>query len=59
VGAIGGGLINALFMDHFQDTAEAHFSVRRLERQYGPDVIRAEYERLAGAGERRRNIGLV
>jgi hypothetical protein len=47
VGAIGGGLINALFMDHFQNTAEAHFSIRKLERVYGTDVIRQEYERLA------------
>jgi hypothetical protein len=48
VGAIGGGLINALFMDHFQNTAEAHFTVRKLEREYGPEVVRKEYERLAG-----------
>jgi hypothetical protein len=47
VGAIGGGLINALFMDHFQNTAEAHFAVRKLERAYGADVVRKEYERLA------------
>jgi hypothetical protein len=47
VGAIGGGLINALFMDHFQNTAEAHFTVRKLEREYGADVVRKEYERLA------------
>jgi hypothetical protein len=48
VGAVGGGLINALFMDHFQNTAEAHFTVRKLERQYGADLVRKEYERLAG-----------
>lgn len=47
VGAIGGGLINALFMDHFQNTAEAHFTVRKLEREYGNEVVRKEYERLA------------
>jgi hypothetical protein len=47
VGAVGGGLINALFMDHFQNTAEAHFNVRRLERQYGSEIVRQEYERLA------------
>jgi hypothetical protein len=47
VGAIGGGLINALFMDHFQDTAEAHFSVGKLERAYGAEIVRQEYERLA------------
>jgi hypothetical protein len=47
VGAVGGGLINALFMDHFQNTAEAHFNIRRLERTYGYDAVRHEYERLA------------
>lgn len=47
IGAIGGGLINMLFIDHFQDVAEAHFTVRRLERQYGEQQVRQEYERLA------------
>jgi EcsC protein family len=46
VGAIGGGLVNVVFMDHFQDTAEAHFSVRKLERLHGYQVVRAEYERI-------------
>lgn len=50
VGAVGGGLINALFMDHFQNTAEAHFTVRKLERTYGAEVVRQEYERLAALG---------
>jgi hypothetical protein len=49
VGAIGGGLINALFMDHFQNTAEAHFTVRKFEREYGAEVVRREYERLVGS----------
>jgi hypothetical protein len=53
VGAIGGGLINVLFMDHFQNTAEAHFSVRKLERVYGTELIRQEYERLAIAAAKR------
>ena len=53
VGAIGGGLINALFMDHFQNTAEAHFCVRRLERTYGTEAVRSEYERLADQKARR------
>lgn len=47
VGAVGGGLINALFVDHFQNTADAHFTVRKLEREYGTEVVRQEYERLA------------
>jgi hypothetical protein len=54
VGAVGGGLINALFMDHFQNTAEAHFSVRKLERAYGTEAVRSEYERLAAKEAQRR-----
>jgi len=46
IGAIGGGLINTIFMDHFQNIAEGHFAVRRLERQYGADLVRAEYQKL-------------
>jgi hypothetical protein len=44
-GAIGGAAINAGFMDHFQDMAHGHFTVRRLERQYGEELIRQEYRR--------------
>ncbi|PNW26261.1 EcsC family protein [Formosa algae] len=43
IGAIGGGIINTLFIDHFQDVAKGHFIVRRLERIYGPEVIQAWY----------------
>jgi hypothetical protein len=46
IGAIGGAAVNYAFMDHFQQVGQAHFTVRRLERQYGKDIIRAEYERL-------------
>jgi hypothetical protein len=47
VGAVGGGLINALFVDHFQNTADAHFTIRALERKHGAEIVRQEYERLA------------
>src|SRR5689334_19737980 len=47
VGALGGASVNYLFIEHFQETAQGHFTVRRLERAYGKDVVRAEYERLA------------
>jgi hypothetical protein len=47
VGAFGGASVNYLFIEHFQQTAQGHFTVRRLERAYGKDVVRAEYERLA------------
>ena len=49
----GGGLINALFVDHFQNTADAHFTVRMLERKYGADVVKREYERIARGGVER------
>jgi EcsC protein family len=47
LGALGGAAINYAFVEHFQDVARGHFTVRRLERIYGKDVVRTEYERLA------------
>jgi EcsC protein family len=46
VGALGGAAVNYAFIDHFQEVARAHFTVRRLERQYGKDVVHVAYERL-------------
>lgn len=46
VGAIGGGLVNTVFISHFQDMARAHFAIRGLERKYGPDVIEDAYLRI-------------
>jgi hypothetical protein len=51
VGALGGASVNYVFVDHFQQVARGHFIVRRLERTYGKDIVRAEYERLARGGE--------
>lgn len=47
IGAVGGATVNALFMDHYQDMAHGHFAIRRLERKYGTDLVRSEYERCA------------
>lgn len=44
-GAVGGLTLNVLFIQYFQRLAEAHFTVRRLERKYGPELVRQEYER--------------
>ncbi len=44
-GAAGGLALNVLFIDHFQRLAEGHFTVRRLERKYGSELVRQEYER--------------
>ncbi len=44
VGAIGGAAVNAAFMEHFRTVARAHFTVRRLEREYGQEAVRGSYE---------------
>jgi len=46
VGAAGGAAVNVAFMIHYQDMAEGHFAVRRLEREYGAEAVRAAYDRL-------------
>jgi hypothetical protein len=46
IGALGGAFVNYAFIEHFQDVARGHFTVRRLERLYGRDIVRAEYERM-------------
>ncbi|NLT51926.1 MAG: EcsC family protein [Ignavibacteria bacterium] len=46
IGAAGGAIINLLFIDHFQNIAWGHFTIRRLERKYGQEVIRNEYENI-------------
>ena len=45
-GALGGATLNMLFVRHFQRAAHGHFTVRRLERLYGPDVVGAYYRGL-------------
>jgi len=46
IGAVGGATVNVVFMNHFQRVAQGHFTIRRLERQYGADVVRRHYEDL-------------
>ena len=43
-GAAGGLAINVIFSQHFQRIAEGHFTIRRLERIYGHELIRNGYE---------------
>lgn len=49
VGAVTAATVNAIFIDHFQQMARSHFAVRRLERKYGAERVRTEYDRLAAA----------
>ena len=47
LGAVGGATVNVIFMDHFQRVAQAHFTLRRLERTYGTATVRQRYAELA------------
>ena len=49
IGALGGATINLLFVDHFQEVARGHFIVRRLERTYGKEKVKAEYIKILSA----------
>jgi len=44
VGAIGGATVNLLFIRYFQNIAQAHFSIRSLERKYSEAFIREQYK---------------
>ncbi len=47
VGAVAGATLNTMFTDYYQDVARGHFIVRRLERSYGYETVRAAYSMLA------------
>ena len=49
IGAVGGGMVNTVFISHFQDMARGHFAIRRLERKYSEEIVREAYERLREA----------
>jgi len=44
IGAVLGAMVNTVFIDHFQQVAHGHFTVRRLERQYGTDAVQTAYQ---------------
>ena len=48
LGAVGGGLVNTIFISHFQDMARGHFVLRGLERKYGVEVIAEAYKNMQG-----------
>jgi len=43
LGALGGATLNMLFVRHFERAAHGHFTIRRLEREYGAEPVRAYY----------------
>lgn len=46
IGALGGASVNLVFMDHFQKTAQGHFTIRRLERRFGMAAVQGMYRGL-------------
>ncbi len=56
IGALSGSVLNVVFITHFQKMAHGHFTVRRLERQYGDQCIRDAY---AALGRSDRDGALV
>jgi hypothetical protein len=49
IGAAGGGIVNVMFLAHFQELARGHFIVKRLEAARGPEQVRMAYEKLQDA----------
>lgn len=52
IGAACGATVNVAFMNHFQRIAHGHFTVRKLERIYGENIVAAKYQSL------RQSLGL-
>jgi hypothetical protein len=46
LGAVGGGSLNYTFINHFQKIADAHFTIRLLERKYGNEIVMKAYEEI-------------
>ena len=44
IGAALGAMVNTMFIHHFQQVAHGHFAVRRLERRYGEEAVKAAYQ---------------
>lgn len=53
LGAAAGALVNRAFTEHFERVAAGHFTVRRLERRYGCEVVEAAYRAIEAEQEQR------
>lgn len=51
LGAAAGALVNRAFTEHFQNVARGHFTMRRLERKYGCEVVEAAYRAIEAEQE--------
>lgn len=45
IGAAGGAAVNYAFMEHFQTLARGHFTIRHLERKYGAEEVKRNYNK--------------
>ncbi|SAL14680.1 peptidase [Caballeronia sordidicola] len=52
IGAVLGAMVNTVFIDHFQQMAHGHFTVRRLERQYGQLAVERAFQIIDISGGR-------
>jgi hypothetical protein len=43
---VAGAAVNLAFIEHFQNVARGHFTIRRLERAYGIEAVRSAYEQI-------------
>lgn len=43
IGAVAAATLNIMFIDFYQDMAKGHFTVKRLEKKYGEEVIKQVY----------------
>jgi hypothetical protein len=44
LGAVSGATLNVIFMRHFERVATGHFTLRRMEREHGQQMIRQCYK---------------
>jgi hypothetical protein len=49
IGALAGGAINLMFMQHFQQMARGHFVIKRLENKYGTTLVEQTYREISFA----------
>ena len=49
IGAASGGIVNVMFISHFQEMARGHFIIKRLEEIHGPEQVRYAYDNLQDA----------
>jgi hypothetical protein len=49
LGAVSGATLNMIFTHHFERVATGHFTMRRLERAHGREVIRQRYNEIVAS----------